>query len=626
MQLKKVFKILFVSILFSSCVSVKLRTADTYYDQLQYQNAIPYYELVMRKKYSDDVMIKLADCYRNVNNYSRSEQLYSRLVNLSINPQFVYYYAEALMQNGKYIEAKKYFEKYLSTNRNDERAARKLASCDSIQSLYKDSALYSVSLLKFNRPLESNYSPAIYKSGIVYVSNRNPDERALKSNSTVDDYNLFYAKKTESGNWLEPEVLRGNINSMFNEGPCVFTKNFAAAYITRNDNEGKKIVTNQKDVNVLKIYKANFNEGIWNVEGEMQFNSPDYSVGHPALNEKGNIMYFVADMPWGYGGTDIYRTENVGGTWTQPVNLGKNINTTGNEMFPFLANDSVLYFSSNGNIGLGGLDIYRSSKASGEWSVPENIGYPVNSPKDDFGFVCDDNELSGYFSSSRTGGTDKIFSFSRNEPVLSLLGVITEKTTGKEIKDVRIAVNSGGNDTIISTNENGVYYLPVKSNVTYLLSISEKGYFGTSLKFSTGTVRKSTDFVENISLEKVVLNKPIAWRGISFLKGEYSIKPAAAVELDKLFSILQNNPYYRIELSSHTDSRGNDKDNLILSQHRADAAAEYLYAKGIARERVLAVGYGETKLLNECHNGILCLEEDHQINNRIEIKYFSFGK
>lgn len=626
MQTTKGFLAILICVFICSCASVKLRTADTYYEQLQYANAIPYYEEVMRKKYSDEVMIKLADCYRNIKNYHRSEQLYSRIINIKSDVEYLYNYADALMQNGKYSDAKKYFEKYLQINRTDERAMKQLLSCDSIGALFKDSLLYSVVHLKINKTLVSNYSPTHYKSGIVFISNRNPDEKAAQSKSTIEDYNLFYAKKTENGNWLEPELLRGSINSIFNEGPCVFNKNFTTVYITRNDNEGKKIVTNEKDVNVLKIYKGSFSGGEWNIEGEMPFNNSAYSVGHPALNESGNVMYFVSDMPWGYGGTDIYRTENMGGTWTQPVNLGKNINTPGNEMFPFLANDSVLYFSSNGKIGIGGLDIFRSEKNNSEWSIAENLGYPINSSKDDFGLICDSQEESGYFSSNRIGDADKIFSFIRNLPAITLHGVLTEKATGKALKNARVILSGSGNDIELFTDESGIFFSKLKNNTDYKISVSEKGFFHTALDFSVKGIRKPTEIIENISLEKVTLNKPVLWYKIAFAKGDYAIKPETADELNKLFAILNENPNIKIELTCHTDSRGNDKDNLILSQHRADAAAEYLYQKGIERDRILAVGYGESKLLNNCINGVLCLEEDHQINIRTEIKYLNYSK
>ncbi len=627
MQLiKKPLLLIYFCIILYSCASVKLRTADTYYEQLQYEKAIPYYEKLLDRNYSYDILIKLADCYRNIKNYKKSEELYSRIITLQSDPVFQNYYAEALMQNGKYSEAKKWFGKYLALNRNDVKAQTMLASCDSIEMLFKDSLLFTINTLKFNEPSESNFSPAFYRSGIVYVSNRNPDSKLIKQKPIVDDFDLFYAKKTENGNWLEPEVIRGSINTIFNEGPCTFNKSFSKIYITRNNNEGKKIVTNEKDENVLKIYFGSTQDGEWRVDGEMMFNSNEYSVGHPTLSADGSTMIFASDMPWGYGGTDLYITKNISGTWTKPVNLGKEINTSANDMFPFLLNDSVLYFSSEGNIGLGGLDIFRSELKDGNWTMAENLGYPINTSKDDFGLICEEDENSGYFSTNRLNDKDKIFSFKKNPPTITLRGTLTEKANGKPIRNASLQLKSSEGNKVLITDANGNFFATLANNTDYTIIADEKNFFLTSSQFTSKGFRKAIELDVPVALEKVTFNKPIIWRGIAFDKGSSTLKNDTKTELDKLYSILKDNPDIKIELSCHTDARAPDKENLILSQSRADAAAEYLFAKGIERDRIAAVGYGSLKLLNNCVKGVLCLEEDHMLNVRTEIKYLNYTK
>lgn len=223
-----------------SCTTVKLRTADDYYEQNIYEKAIPYYEKVISKKFDANTLIKLADCYRNVRNFKNTEKLYAQIITFSNDPLYQFYYAEALMQNGKYKEARKWFEKYLQINRSDTKALNMLASCDSIEMLFRDSLLFSIQALKINGADESNFSPVYYHSGIVFVSNRDLNNK--NNNDPVgDDYNLFYAQQTDGGNWLDPVPLRGNVNSIFNEGPCTFNSNYSSIYITRNDNEGKKL-------------------------------------------------------------------------------------------------------------------------------------------------------------------------------------------------------------------------------------------------------------------------------------------------------------------------------------------------------------------------------------------------
>lgn len=621
MQRNFIFTFLLTLTFCSSCITVKQRTGDDYYDQLQYKESIPYYEYVLKKKYSDDILIKLANCYRITKNYSRSEQLYWQIIQTGkSDAEFKLYYAEALMQNGKYADAKKWFEKYLETNRLDSRVTRLAESCDSMTLFFKDTALYDIKVLKLNSGDESNYSPAYYKQGIVFSSNR-PDNELPRGNKLMEDFNLFYAKKTEGGNWLDPELLRGEITSIFQEGPTVFGNNFTVAYVTRNNNDKIKIVTNKKNENVLKIYRFALTNNGFIENGEMPFNSSDYSVTHPALSNNGNTMYFIADMDWGYGGTDIYKSVFINGSWSAPKNLGKTINTPGNEMFPFAPNDSTLYFSSDGNFTLGGLDIYRSELHNEEWSIPENIGAPVNSSKDDFGLIADSTEMNGYFTSNRINNTDKIFSYHKSPPLFTLTGKIIDKATNKPIKDalLKLKADNGTEINIISKSD-GSYNSKLQHNMSFTLTSSEKNYFITSVEFSTKGKRKSEDLVQNITIEKMNFNKPYLWKNITFDKYDFKIKPFVQKEIDRLYLLLRDNPGLKIELSCHSDSRGTDKDNFILTQKRADAIAEILFGKGIGKERVIAVGYGESKLINHCKEGIFCLEEEYLSNVRTEIK------
>lgn len=608
----------------AACVTVKQRTGDDYYEQLQYKEAIQYYEYVIKKKYSDEVLIKLANCYRVSKNYIKSEQLYNQIIQKGkIDAEFKLYFAEALMQNGKYAEAKKWFDKYLETNRLDTKATRLAESCDSIQLFFRDSALYEVKLLKLNVGNETNYSPAFYKHGIVFTSNR-PDKELPHGNKQMEDFNLFYCKKTEGGNWLDPELLRGDITSIFHEGPTVFANNYTTAYVTRNNNDGIKIITNKRNENVLKIYRFTLNGSEFKQAGELPINNAEYSITHPALSCNGNTIYFIADMPWGYGGTDIYKSDFINGSWSAPKNLGKTINTPGNEMFPFTPNDSTLYFSSDGNFTLGGLDIYRSELNNDEWSTPENIGAPLNSSKDDFGLITDSVEANGFFTSNRLNNTDKIFSYHKSPPVFSINGKLTDKAGNKPIKDavLKLKGDDGTVSTII-TKSDGNFYAKLLFNTSYTLTSSEKNYFITSVEFSTKGRRKSEDLVQNIIIEKMNFNKPYLWKNISFDKNDFKIKPQVQKEINRLFLLLKDNAGLKIELSCHTDSRGTDKDNFILSQKRADAIADILFAKGINRDRVIAVGYGESKLINHCKEGVFCLEEEYQANVRTEVKILS---
>jgi outer membrane protein OmpA-like peptidoglycan-associated protein len=360
----------------------------------------------------------------------------------------------------------------------------------------------------------------------------------------------------------------------------------------------------------------------------MPFNGVDYSVGHPALSQDGNTIFFVSDMPWGYGGTDLYSVTWSDGKWGEPENLGPRVNSEGNEMFPFLSADSLLYFASDGHIGLGGLDVYVTfPEPDKKWSRPENLQHPLNSSKDDFGFIIDSTNTYGYFSSNRFKNTDKLFGFKRNPPVFTLDLKVLDKKTLKPVKRAGLYHSfSGGRGTIIS--ESGSHELSVKLNprTSYHMLVISDGYYAKEIKYSTIGKKKSETFADSVLLTRIELNKSIRWPAIKFKGKEFNISPSTAIVLDSLYEILVNNPSLQIEILTHTDSKGAASDNLTLSRKRSDEIAFYLINKGISAPRLISLGFGETYLLNNCRDGILCLEEDHAVNNRTEIRVTGYIK
>ncbi len=609
--------------LLSGCLQIRLRNANESYEQFAYAEAVKDYEWVLSRKRIPEAIINVAESYRQMGNSDKTEYWYRKALKLpNANPGWKLYLAEALKKNGNYAEAKKMFAEYLQLNRKDYRAMRLMESCDSLSQFSDDSSLFTVSVLRFNMQGEDNFSPTYYKSGIVFLSDKN--YKGLSK--TKSDFNgkryldLFYAKKTEKGNWLDPEPLRGDVNGLFNEGPAVFSSDFNTMFFTRNNYRSNKIDKNKLNVNVLKIFKAEINEGVWKVKDEMHFNSGDYSVAHPAINNDGTVIYFSSDMPWGYGGTDIYRVKLQGpNVWTKPINIGQSVNMEGNELFPFLQNDSTLYFSSNSYTGLGGLDVYVTHFSNGDWSKPQNLGPPINSSADDFGFIIDTLGRSGYFSSDRFG-SDKIFSFAKSPPKLIARFVATDKETEMPLPDMEIkVVASCKHDTIIKTNDGGNANFKLRSGCDYTFYFNEPNHYYSSYSLSTIGKNTSQNFVLPIKLERIKLNKPTIWKGINFKKKDWQLELASGLELEKLVKILDDNPQIKIEIGSYTDSRGSDIENNKLTQRRAELVQQYLISRGVKPERLSAKGYGESKLLNKCSNSLLCLEEDHQVNNRIEI-------
>lgn len=619
--------VFFVVTVISGCRAFNLRVADNYYTEFAYSKAIPKYEKVLRKEFNHLAASRLAESYRNTGNSLKAEIWYRRLDNSPlVSLEDRYNFAVVLMENGKYREASEKFNAYLQYDPTAKKARRLLSVCDSIHLFFEDTTLYQVSAPDFNGEFEANFSPVFYRDGIVFVSDRMASgKRKIISPWTGKPYlDLFFTKVTD-GKWISPQLLKGDINGLFDEGPSAFSADFNAIYFTRLDYSGKVVEKNQKNMSLLKLFSGQYTGNTWRMTGPMSFNNSEYSVGHPALSSDGKTLYFVSDMPWGYGGTDIYKSVMRNGQWSEPENLGNVINTDGNEMFPFISSDSVLYFASDGHLGLGGLDIFSCYWNGEHWMRAENLQYPVNSSKDDFGYIIDASNSQGFFTSNRSKNRDIIYAFKRIPPEFDLL-LLAKDQKGTDIKKFTLYQRDRKGDRIHMTDGiNGWAKCKLKPNADYSTEIHAGGYFTATSRFSTYGIRKSTTLKDTVTLVKIELNKAIIRPGIYFSKKELSIREETAKALDSLATVMQLNPEIEIELGVHTDSRGTFTENLNITKSRAEAIAEYLVSKGVARSRFFAIGYGEGKLINQCRDGIFCIEEDHQANNRVEVKVVSTG-
>jgi outer membrane protein OmpA-like peptidoglycan-associated protein len=619
-ELRVVFPLFILLVaLMASCTSVRLRNANEYYDAHAYTDAIRKYEKVLEKRMIPEAMIRLADCYRQIGNTHQTEILYSKIIRMpEARPVHYLYLADALMANGKYQQAKGPLIQYLQVSRGDLRAQNMLWACDSIDLFYSDTLMYEISLLPFNQAGVNNFSPAFYRSGIVFVTDgsQSGSNPRLSNVNRQRYFDLFYAKKTEKGHWLEPEPLRGPINGPYNEGPAAFTYDFNTIFFTRNYYQGITLHRNRQNYSNLRIFKGSFIGGEWIITSDLPFNNPEYSTAHPTLTTNGLMLYFASDMPWGYGGMDIYISRFTEGNWSVPRNLGNRINTNGNELFPFIHNDTILFFASDGHPGLGSLDIFQSFLVRDEWTQPENLGYPVNSSKDDFGFIIDPPGTSGYFSSNRADGTDKIYQFRKKPPVITLIHRILNTPLPLS---VTLTLETHGSDTTFYFGNSSEYAMTVRPNEKYIFRITAPGYYTTTDTVMTPNPHKSVKLTRTHRLKEIIKGERFRSYAFRFEKGSTVLTRSSLASIDSLAMWLRLNPAVEIEIQVHTDARGNDKDNLTLSQKRALQLAEYLSVKGIHPRRLTALGMGETRLLNHCKNNILCLEEDHEVNNRVEI-------
>jgi outer membrane protein OmpA-like peptidoglycan-associated protein/tetratricopeptide (TPR) repeat protein len=608
----------------NSCANQTLKKANREYEHMHLQNAIKHYNKVLEKKPVNIATVNIANSYFLTNDYKNARHYYKDAVYMQESDCGDYInYAKILMHDEDYDEAKVWLDKFLTHHPDDLVAKMLYASCNSISDFYRDTTLFELHKMEVDG-FTNTFSPTELNKGVVFSGDKEVKLDAKTSSWTGNSYlDLYFTEKNEDGTWLDPAILKGDINGKYHEGPAVFTKDGKTVYFTRNNYKKRKLNDNSPGENNLKLYSAELVGEKWTNIKELPFNSDFYSVGHPALNEAENKLYFISDMPGGIGGTDVWMATKNGEEWSKPENLGETINTQGNEMFPYYHNDGSLYFSSDAHHSMGGLDVFISSLVDNKWLEPENLNYPLNSSKDDFGFVLSEDNKTGYVSSSRTSvGGDALYEFVKHPPKFNTFGLVTSKLTQKPLAEVSVVLSDLSGKTIkeIKTTSNGKYRFKLEPNGDYKVFVRKEGFFAVSQIISTVGKKYSEDFEVNLSLDELIIEKPIVIENIYYDYDKWFIREDAKPELDKLVKIMEDNPRIIVELSSHTDSRASGRYNIVLSDKRAHAAVEYILTKGISQDRISAKGYGETKLLNDCKDNVECTEEQHQINRRTEFK------
>lgn len=678
------------------------------------------------------LQLKIAECYRMLNDPKNSEPWYAQAMTQQnlVKPEHRLHYAMALHSNGKFNEAQKWYKIYQNEVANDSRSERKIKGLEDIQSLFKDSITYKVTLAGVNSK-EADFSPSYYQNGIVFVSSR-VQRKAVK---TVFSWNrsqfldLYYAPESENGTYTNPTLFHSNVNTRLHEGPTTYFDNGTKMIFTRNNLMNGKQRESSDGVVKLKLYSSELMNGEWSSPVSLPFNNNEYSVGHPTITEDGNTLYFSSDKPGGIGGADIYKAEMVDGKWGEPVNLGPEINTEGNEMFPYIHPDNILFFASNGHGGLGGFDVFQATIND---RTVKNLGAPFNSTFDDFGLVISHDRQSGFFSSNRTGGLgdDDIYHFQEKLEMVEL--IVFDKETGKTLEKVIVAIKAGSEAVVkYYTEASGSVVTILNPTKNYVADLSLAGYQPTTLsieaqvlrvlnpleirvpmtqtrgedvlltpdlmldtfrtvlhleidgsvkenieeskKYEFKNLKKSIDFIRLVNSSEPVLDllidgthtylydqslgkmvdasgqiNPIvketltadtterkhniinaltrAGLKINFYEikniyydfNRWNIRNDASSDLDKIVRLLESAVDINLVLTSHTDSRSSLKYNEWLSGKRADAAQEYLRNEGVNPGRITNLTFGETKLVNQCTDGVTCDETNHQLNRRTE--------
>ncbi len=597
--MKQNFLLVFIILLslpfLSNAQSLKEKRADRLFDDLAYKKAAELYEQVILSGASNDKVIKrLAISYRKLLDWENAEHWYSLVVEGSLaEPIDYYYYAEALKANEKYEQGMEWMRKYSELENNDSRIKRNLGNKAELKKLLKKPKNIIIKNLSVSSE-EADFGAALLKNNLVVFSSARTDgDEGVQYTYAWNDkpfLDLYVADRNATGELVNPRIFAKELNSRYHEGPVVFNKEGFIIYFTRSNFFQKKVGKSHEDINNLKIFRAIKVGEKWGQITNLHFNSDEYSCGHPALSADGKRLYFASDMPGGYGGTDIYVCEKQGKKWGTPKNLGDSINTEGNEMFPHMHKDGTLYYSSTGLFGLGGLDIFMAAPKDSTLSAflpPVNIGSPINSSKDDFAFTISDDKRDGYLSSNRKGGQgdDDIYYFKLNKdesPDILHPSIINE-------------------DPLLTATTFNPGDQPEKKN-------DQPEQLG-------GTI---------VNLDSLNVGETAILKNIYYDLDKWNIRSDAERDLKKVIDYLKTYPTAKLELSSHTDCRAPHDYNMELSRKRAISAVMYIVVEGdVAPERLVAKGYGETQLTNECADGVDCSEQQHQANRRTEVKLLS---
>lgn len=496
----KVLKFCLTLLIFLTALSLHAQRgkADKMFDRYDFYRAIPTYNKYLKKNPNDqEARENLAYCYRMVKDYTNAEAWYSRVCKArNVNPDNRLFYAEALIANGKHKKAVPQLEMYLKERDWNTVAKSMLASAKDQEQYYQDSTLHYVSPVNINTP-GPEFGPVIYKNTVIFASPSDRDK--VVYNWTGDKFlDLWVAPYDGTYKLGEPVPMIGAVNSRYHEGGATFTPDGNEMYFTRNNYFRGKIKKDENRVVRLKSYKAELVNGKWSNISEFPFNSDEYSVGHPCVNREGTKIYFVSDMPGGSGGTDIWMSKKKGDGWGKPTNLGDKINSPGDEMFPWVSSTGVLYYASNGKGGIGGLDIFRVTSLGAKLEKVHNMGYPVNSPHDDFSLVVDEKTGQGFFTSNRKGGKgdDDLYSFRQKQLVE---GLVLDAETGEPIASAKVEVfNPRGIAAVAFSDEEGRFRIGLDRNANFMMVGDAETYLEAQIRINT------TSFDPKVPMEALI--------------------------------------------------------------------------------------------------------------------------
>ncbi|WP_198537311.1 OmpA family protein [Capnocytophaga canimorsus] len=618
-----------------------LEKANKLYNSFAYVDAISIYERIARKGFENQELLeRLGNSYYFNADYRNALVWYEKLFGNSeyevSKPEYYYRYAQSLKSAERYEESDAMMNRFIALTEEDNRGTIFEENRNYQQVIAKNSGRMDLHLVDINTEY-SEYGTAFYGDKVVFAASNNSLFKPTSYWTGETFYNLYEARR-DSIVLSKKSEFSSVLSTKFNESTAVFTADGNTVYFTRNNYINKKVGMDSDNAILLKILKSTKDaNGRWSKPVELPFNSNVYSVAHPALSPDEKYLYFASNMRGSRGASDIFRVEILsGGGYGKPENLGENVNTDGRESFPFISKNNVLYFASDGFPGLGGLDIFAAQiRPDGSLGKSVNVGRPANSPDDDFCYVIDSDTRVGFLTSNRSGGVgkDDIYSFYERVPLTFsctklMHGVVKDAHTQAVLSDASLTLSGVDFEALdsIQSAQDGTFAFAKEVDCYkpyYYVKGAKEGYETAEVKVLSQTDK---DFYCEVLLTPRVIQvtqgddlaKVFKIENIYFDFDKSNIRYDASVQLAKILEVMQEYPKMKIDVRSHTDSRGSDSYNMALSDRRVKSTIKWLIAKGISADRLTGRGYGESQLTNHCSNGVDCSKEEHQANRRSE--------